>query len=173
MDISYFADWCTVGAFIFLVIGYFSGFYNWVWGKISEFYQEKKTSKTNLIIHLENTIFPDITNWWCLGKRGDKSGMQVCGNFKATNNSEKEILLTGCYINKFKFRGQVLTYSDFYQNYSAQYSIHSNSTTKIVVNFWIEPSLLNTNDFVSDVIFLDNLGKKHRVQNIKFSYLGK
>ncbi len=173
MDINNIAAWCTVGTFVFLIIGFVSGFFKWAWGRISVSYQNWKTRKTNIVIHLENTMFPHNTAWWSLGNRGDTPAMQICGNLKATNNSEKEILLTGCYINKFKCRGQVLTYNASYQLASAQYSILPNSTTKITVNFWVEPSVLKAGeDFISDIAIVDNFGKKHWVRNVKFSYAG-
>ena len=114
---------------------------------------------------MENTIFPDIVTSWTLGKRAGIPGMQISGSFKATNNSEKDILLTGCYIKKFKCRGQVLTYSAFYQLYSTHCSIHPNFTTKITTDFWIEPSTLKAgDDFISDIILIDNFDKKHEIK---------
>jgi hypothetical protein len=173
LNINNIAAWCTVGAFVFLFIGHVSGFFKMAWEKISVSYQNRMTKKNNVVIHLENTMFPNITTWWSLGNSGDTPGMQICGNLKATNNSKKEILLTGCYINKFKCRGQVLTYSAFYQLYSTQYSIHPNSTTKISINFWIETSMLKAgDDFISDIAIIDNFGKKHWVKKVKFGYVG-
>lgn len=169
MDIDSMAGWRTVGKLVFLVIGLFK----WTWVKINAIYQRSIERKNNVVIHLENTIFPNLPTCWSLGRRESASCMQICANLRASNNSDKDITLTGCYIKKFDKRGQILTYNASHLNFDTCYSIPPNYTTKISITFWIEPCVIKAgDDFVSKIAIIDNFGVWHWVKNVKFSYVG-
>lgn len=107
-----------------------------------------------------------------MGSRGSNPGMQIHGNFQVTNNTEKNVMLTGAIMKKKHIKGQVLTKNIKGQEYSAEYQIPPNCTIKISINFWVEPPFKKKGyGFVSDIAILDNYGKKYWICKVKFKYI--
>ncbi len=111
-------------------------------------------------------------NWWHMGKYLDKPAMQVSSGWHVTNKSDKQIRILNVYLKNPKTMGTVLTRKIGSNLHGFEFSIPSNQTSDLAVEFWIyPPSKKDSEAFKSDVIFVDQYGKKVVVKNVNFPYI--
>lgn len=175
MDVNNLKIWISVVAGVLVTIGYLAGFFKWLWSTIKRiivpFIRKMLTDSDFVVILYENTQFPKVETWWHMGKNKDKPGMQVVGNFLVTNNSKNYTLLTGAELKKLKVRGEVSVKEVNSQYHSSDYKIPPGCTTKMSINFWIEPPMKKQGEtFVEDVAILDQVGKKYWIKKVEFKY---
>ncbi len=175
MDINQLSIWLTVVTSLLAFIGYFTGFFKWLWDKIKNFFHRnqeillKIPSKT-IIVLPENTQLQQATTWWHLGSNAGKPIMQVVGNFIVTNITKGNILLTGAELKKPKIRGMVHV-KDVNSQFHGSYAIPPGYTTKMSIDFLIEPPTIQMNkSFFADIAIYDQFGNKHWIKNIEFKY---
>ncbi|KTD14390.1 hypothetical protein [Legionella israelensis] len=171
MDVNYISSLVTILLGILVFLGYVTGFFKWCVKKIKSIYKILNKKNKKIVIHLENSQFPELSNWWHMGAIRSNPAMQVVAELLATNNTDKQIILTGSLLRKRKIRGQVLTKAVNGRVYSTENPIPPGTTTKISLNFWVEPPFKKEGvDFVSDIAVIDNYGEKHWVPKVKFKY---
>lgn len=172
MDIYYISALVTIFSGILACLEYFFGFFAFSLRKIKSIVNTDEKRNKALIIHFENNQFPELSNWWHMGSLLSNPAMQIVSNLLVTNNTDKQIILTGSLLKTRSIRGQVLTKATNGRLYGTENHILPNSTTKISLNFWIQPPFIKKEaNFVSDVAVIDNYGRKHWIRKVEFKHM--
>lgn len=154
---------------ILAIIGYFTGFFRWVFGKtLARFRRSPYLPLPSRSV----VIVPGSQrgSWWHLGKSADQPAMQMSAEFKATNITRYEVLLVAAKLRRPKRLGMVLTRKPGDRLYG-EYRIPPGDTTDISVDLWVIPPVCEKDKtFVGDIAILDQFGNHHWINKLAFEY---
>ncbi len=145
------------------------------WEKIIGLFKRQEKTHPNQIDIPKKTltlIEEKLTNqtWWHMGSSGEKPAMQIVTQFKATNITNLDILVTQARMKKPKCYGHVLTrHPD--QNMYGSYMIPARKISEVSLDFWVMPPIKKKGEsFKADIGVVDQFGNEHWVKGIEFKY---
>lgn len=114
-------------------------------------------------------ILPQMRGcWWSMGSVSGKPAMQVVGRWYVTNITGDPVLLLAAQLTKPPTDGHVLVKHPE-QNVFGRYPILPGATTEGSSDFWvIPPRRKEGEDFISDVLLIDQYSNRHRIKKVRF-----
>lgn len=177
MDLTNANLWIGIIAGILTILGIFSGFFKWVWGKIQGLIcpdpnMPRIPHKTIRII-----LRPGEPASWFMGKRNlgkntdeTEPFMQMVVKFTATNITNYGIMLPLAKMKKPKILGTTSIMIPGHGAPTAFGKIPKGTTAVVTLNLGNPPFKSQGEDFVADVAAVDQFGNEHWVKKVKFQY---
>lgn len=164
--------WAFV-AVIFLVIGYITGLFRKIWGYTKNtlwyLFPSKRLPRETLRI-----VIQPHSAFWGIGKKQvgkrKKNIMHVGCDLYLTNITRGDILITSTYMKKPKSEASIPMVQASNSDYYGRYPILPGATTEGRFSYFLDEVVgKRGQEFIGDIVVVDQLGNNHIVKNIKFS----
>jgi hypothetical protein len=143
----------------------------WKWGRtVVESLWRRLTRYRPRVPRETVRILPQVRGCrWNIGSVSGVPAMQVNGHWYATNITGSPVLLLGARLVSPATEGHMIAVRHPERNLYGHFPILPGATTEVSTLFWvIPPSRREGEDFVSDVLFLDQYGNRHKIKKVRF-----
>jgi hypothetical protein len=154
------------------VVTIVGGFYAmWKWGRTSVVSLWRWLTRYRPRVPRETVrILPQVHGCrWNMGSVSGVPAMQVNGRWYATNITGGRVLLLGARLVNPATEGHIISVRHPERNLYGEFPILPGATTEVSALFWVAPPRRREGeDFVSDVLFLDQYGNRHKIKKVRF-----
>lgn len=136
--------------------------------KLPPFQRKRMTPKKTLKFVLQQR-----GAWWGMGAmgQGKEPAMQVVGEWYVTNFTNEPVVVTTAHIKRPRTEATLPLLRHPQRNAYGGYPVAPKGTTKLTLDFWVQPPKLKANkDFKARIVVQDQFGNKHKLGKITFKY---
>ncbi|MEZ5460782.1 hypothetical protein [Dokdonella sp.] len=155
------------------VMGVVFGWFGKLWVGLKHVFMRKESSALLEVPSKTLVVLPLSAAgacWWHMGSSGGEPAMQIVAEFKCTNISVYDALITGAQLRKPRSFGMVLTQSQGESIYGS-YPIPTRATSQVSVSLWVVPPVCKPGTpFKADVALRDQFGNLHWARDVEFIY---
>jgi hypothetical protein len=109
--------------------------------------------------------------WWHMGSSNGEPAMQVVCEWHVTNITNEPIIVTTAFVKKPKTETILPLTKHPRDNVYGSYRIRPKDTTKLVLDFWISPTVRKErDDFKATIIVKDQFNNEYKVKGVVFKY---
>lgn len=109
--------------------------------------------------------------WWHMGSVDGAPAMQTVCEWHATNITNEPIVITTAFIKKPKTEAMYPMTKHPRENAYGSYRVSPRDTTKLVLDFWINPPMRKEGEgFKATIVIKDQFNNEHKIKGVEFKY---